>query len=64
MKRLFIDQYGGIWWGRTRRDLKEQIPGRVSIMYEDYKDGVYRVGYVIGRLWLKEYAPVCKRVNG
>jgi hypothetical protein len=59
MRRLFVDQYGNRFYARTRKELKAQIPGRVSIMYIDKMDGrVVRCGYVIGQHWLTEYAPV------
>jgi hypothetical protein len=56
---LYLDQYGNAFWARTLKELKEQIPGRVSIMYCDKKDGsTVRQGYVIGQHWLQAYQPV------
>jgi hypothetical protein len=63
-RRLFLDQYGQRWYANTVRDLRRQIPGKVSIMYLDKRDGsVIRCGYVVGKLWLAEYAPVEKVVR-
>jgi len=56
-----IDQYGNRFrFGKyCRRDLADQIPGKVSKMYRDKKDGtVVQTGYVIGQHWLTIYAPV------
>lgn len=64
--KLYIDQYGTKFWARTRKELKgspNHIPGKVSIMYADGKDGkTYRTGYVIGQHWLTEYTPTRKAV--
>lgn len=58
--RLFIDQYGGHYWARTVDELRKNIGGgSVSRMYCDGTDGkTYATGYVIGKLWLSEFAPV------
>jgi hypothetical protein len=59
--RIFINQYNRIYSARTLKELREQIPGRVSLMYVRGKAGnTYRVGYVIGREWLTEYKSVIK----
>ena len=56
---LYLDQWGNKFWARTVKELREQIPGRVSKMYVDKKDGsIAHVGYVIGEHWLTAYAPV------
>ena len=57
---LWIDQYGTQWRAATIKELKEKVGGgRVSKMYVDGKDGrTYHVGYVIGRHWLKGFAPM------
>jgi hypothetical protein len=58
--RLFVDQYGQTVFARTVKELHEKGgPGRVSKMYRDTKDGrTLHVGYVVGRRWFDEYAPV------
>jgi hypothetical protein len=56
--RLYIDQFNNRFFARTRKDLSEQIPGKVSIMYIDKKNGTtVRIGYVIGQHWLECYVP-------
>lgn len=56
---LFIDQYGGKHWASSRKDLRRQLPGRISKMYRDKKDGsIVHIGYVIGPLWLTAYQHV------
>jgi len=56
--KLYIDQYSNVFRARTRKALSEQIPGRVSLMYTDKRDGrTVRSGYVIGQHWLTEYIP-------
>lgn len=56
---LYLDQWGNKFWARTVKELREQIPGRVSKMYVDKKDGsIAHVGYVIGEHWLTAYCPV------
>jgi len=63
MKYLWVDQYDHNFWAEGRKDLKAQIPGRVSILYWDTKDGkTKRIGYVIGQHWLTQYQPVEKDV--
>ena len=57
--RLFVSQYGDKFCARTIKELRQQIPGRCAKMYIDKKDGTTKhIGYVIGRLWMREYAPV------
>lgn len=57
--RLFIDQYGNRYAVRSRKELKQKLPGKVSIMYRDKADNTtVRCGYVIGQYWLTEFAPV------
>ncbi len=59
--RLFLDQYGNRFYAKTVVELKNQIPGKVSIMYQDKADGsTWRTGYVIGQHWLTEFARVEK----
>lgn len=58
---IALDQHGNVFrFGKhCRKDLSEQIPGRVSIMYRDKLDGpVTRIGYVVGQHWLQVYVPV------
>lgn len=56
--KLYIDQNGNIFYAKTLQELKEQIPGKVSIMYVDSNDGnVYKIGYVIGQHCLTCYEP-------
>lgn len=58
MRKLYVDQYGNRFYAGTLKELKEQVTGRVSIMYVDTKDGkTMRTGYVIGQHWLTEYVP-------
>ena len=57
--RLYIDQFGNRFFAGTRKELSEQIPGKVSPMYIDKKDGTtVRVGYVIGQHCLRCYVPL------
>jgi hypothetical protein len=59
--RLFVDQCGNHFYARTVAALREQIPGRCSIMYVDKTDGTrWRTGYVIGDHWLTEFQRVEK----
>ena len=55
-----VDQFGGNWYfgKHCRKDLSEQIPGRIGKMYIDTSAGTKHIGYVIGKLWLTVYAPV------
>lgn len=55
---LFLDQYGNRFYSRTVRELREQVPGRLSKMYRDTKSGTLHVGYVIGQHWLTAFQPV------
>lgn len=55
---LWLDQYGNKFWARNRKELTQQIPGKVSIMYVDKKDGrTVKSGYVIGQHWLSCFEP-------
>lgn len=57
-RKLYIDQYGNRFYASTRKELKAQIPGKVSLMYVDKANGdVMITGYVIGAHWLTEYVP-------
>lgn len=58
--RLFRDQYGQTIFARTVAELKDKAGGgRVSKMYADKADGrTVHVGYVVGRRWFAEYAPI------
>ena len=56
---LYIDQWGNKFYASTRKQLKEQIPGRVSKMYVDKKDGYAKhIGYVVGKHWLTAFKRV------
>lgn len=55
---LFLDQHGNRFYSRTLRELRAQIPGRISKMYRDTRNGTLHVGYVIGRHWLTAFQPV------
>jgi len=61
-KRLFLDQYGNRFFAATVRELRGRIGmggSRVGLMYQDKADGrTVKTGYVIGKHWLAEYAPV------
>ena len=62
---LYVDQYGNKFYASTLKELRQQIPGRVSKMYWDsgYLKGpikTYHVGYVIGNHWLNAYQPMMK----
>lgn len=57
--RVFIDQYGQVFWAENVKDLQQKLGGRVSKMYVDKKDGsTVHIGYVVGKLWLTEYQRV------
>lgn len=60
---LYIDQHGNPFWAHTLKELRAQIPGKVSIMYRDVGKDVYQEGYVIGRHWLQAYTPLRKKVT-
>jgi hypothetical protein len=56
---VYLDQYGNRFYASTLRELRQQVPGRVSPMYCDKKDGrTVRTGYVIGQHWLTAFQPV------
>jgi hypothetical protein len=56
---MFRDQYGRAYWARTLKELRDQLPGRVSKMYVDMKDGrTVHCGYVVGSLWLTAFSPL------
>jgi hypothetical protein len=58
-KDAYIDQHNNVFYARTRKELHDQIPGKVQLMYCDNKNGtVSKVGYVIGYHWLTKYSPV------
>lgn len=58
---LYVCQYGGLYYARTIKELREQIGGgQVRKMYnEDRKDRrkSFHSGYVVGRLWLRAFVP-------
>jgi len=65
---IAVDQFGTRFrFGKNcRKDLSDQIPGKISIMYIDYrKDGdpkgtfprTRRAGYVMGEHWLSVFVP-------
>lgn len=59
--RMFVDQYGGIVWARTAKELREKVGGRLAKLYHDGPKGsVLHVGYVVGSRWFREYAAVEK----
>ena len=56
---MFVDQHGDAWSARTVQELRRKIGGRISPMYVDKLDGrTVKVGYVVGRLWCREYRAV------
>ena len=58
-KTMFIDQYGHNYWATTIAGLKSQIPGKVSKLFIDKKDGsTWHTGYVVGQFWLTAFRPV------
>lgn len=61
MKKLYVDQYGANYYASTLKELKENLSGKVSIMYIDTKDGYSKAGYVIGDLWLTRYVADFKK---
>lgn len=53
---LHVDQFGNRYYARTLKELRKQIPGKVSRMFfEDKSGNVYHCGYVIGKRWLNSY---------
>ncbi len=61
---LYLDQCGNRFFAKTLRELCQQVPGKVSIMYRDKSDGpTVRVGYVIGQHWLTCYVPMEKPIG-
>ena len=57
---LYIDQYGYKYYASNRKELIKAVSPygspRVSIMYQDKKDGsMVRTGYIIGNNWCTEY---------
>lgn len=67
MERMFRDQYGNTFRASSVANLRSQIEGggsRVGRMFQDKPDGsTMQVGYVIGRHWLTEWAPVEKPIR-
>lgn len=60
---LLMDQHGQCVWVTSLADLHRQVPGRISRMYCDKKDGkTCHVGYVVGGRWFTAYRPVEKEV--
>lgn len=56
---LWRDQYGNTFTSRTIAELRNKIPGRCSLMYQDKKDGSTVItGRVIGQHWLTAFQPV------
>lgn len=57
-RRLCVDQWGGIIYARTVKELREKVGGgRTGKVYCDRKDGcTYQVGYYVGRHWFSVYA--------
>lgn len=61
---LLVSQYGDKFYASSLKELRQKVPGHVSRMYVDRKDGaVCHVGYVIGRLWLTAYKPAAIVIN-
>ena len=57
--RYFRDQYGDWHKARTRKELQEKLGGSVAIVYRDKRNGLcVRAGYIVGRLWCSEWAPL------
>ena len=60
---LFLDQYGGRYWAKSTKELKEQLSGSVSKMYVDKIAGEHagktvHCGYIVGDNWLNAYRHV------
>lgn len=61
--KVFINQYGQVYYAETLKELRTKIPGHLSKMYCDDKDGKsFHVGYVIGHEWFTMYKSVIKEV--
>jgi hypothetical protein len=61
--KVAIDQYGNRFYFSTVKELREQISGRCSRLFQDSKDGTtYHVGYRIGEHWLNIYEQVRKEI--
>lgn len=69
-----IDQYGNLWYfgKHCRKDLSDQIPGKVSKMYIDSTERrrtnksdlkTYHIGYIIGGLWLTVFVPAREEIS-
>ena len=61
MQHLFVDQYGAHIYangpgelcyhcGKNRRSARR--------IYVDRPDGIYHIGYAVGKRWFTRYAPV------
>lgn len=61
--RVFINQYGRVYYARTLKELRAQIPGRLSKMYQDGGGKIYHIGYVVGSEWLDMYESVAREVD-
>lgn len=56
---LWVDQYGQKIWARTIKELREKCGGgKVSKMYEEFKDGSFQVGYGVGSRWFSAFLPM------
>ena len=53
--KVYINQYGHVYYARTLKELRTKVSGRVSKMYIDSKGVTYHTGYVIGQEWLTRY---------
>jgi hypothetical protein len=57
LRDAYIDQNNNVYYARSRKELSEQISGKVNIMYNNNHDGTLaKVGYVIGWHWLTKYS--------
>lgn len=64
--KLYVDQYGNKFYARTVKELRKQIANggsRVSCMYRNRGNQVFKIGYVIGDHWLAAYKPLEEKVN-
>jgi len=55
---MYLDQCGNPFWAKTLKELRMKVPGAVSKMYADGKNGATKhIGYVIGDRWLTAFIP-------
>jgi hypothetical protein len=53
--RVFIDQYKGIHYAMSVKDLQRKLGGACHRMYIDRQGKSFHVGYVVGKLWCTEF---------